>query len=274
MSKINQTSIEVNTLEWNYLETTGNAGNGETMLLLHGIPAQNYTWTGLMPLLSDAGYRTIAPDWIGCGNSSKPEKQDFPYTPAAFITALGELIDKLELEKFTLVVQGFLATNGIEYAIANPDRIDKLIILNSPLNESAKLPIKIQQLGWPVAGEMLTQDPLATERTLEAGCKFVIDEKILNLYRKPFLKSTDAGRALLAIVRNLQLKQSLPKIATGLSQLEVPIQIIWGMQDPWLQLDRSIERASITELATAAHYPQEHHYPDIAKAILAKRSSI
>jgi pimeloyl-ACP methyl ester carboxylesterase len=266
--KINQTSIAVNTLEWNYLEARPSKIDGaETMLLLHGVPAQNYTWTGLMPLLAEAGYRSIAPDWIGCGNSSKPSKKDFGYHPQAFVTALGELIDKLELEKFTLVVQGFLATNGIEYAIAHPDRINKLIILNSPLDPSAKLPWQLLQLKLPVAGEMLTQDPLATERILEAGSKFVIEEKILAMYRKPFLKSTDAGISLLAIMRNLELKTALPRIATGLAALDLPIQIIWGMADPWLKLNPSIAAAKIVELPTAAHYPQEHHYPEIAKAI-------
>jgi pimeloyl-ACP methyl ester carboxylesterase len=275
VAKITKTSIKVGSLEWFYRELSPVGWeNPQTAILLHGLPAQSLTWTGLMPPLAENGIRTIAPDWIGFGNSSKPEPRDFTYSPDAFIAAFVEMIDALNLDQVSLVVQGFLGTVGIQYAIRYPDRVNKLVILNAPLTTSTKLPWKLKQLGLPVAGEMLTQDPLSVERTLEAGCKCVIEDKYLEAYRQPYLKSSVPGRALLATIRNLRLAESLSEIATGLPKLDIPIQILWGLNDPWLDLAqaeicvKSLKQGELATLPTAAHYPQEHWYAEIKESLI------
>jgi pimeloyl-ACP methyl ester carboxylesterase len=273
--KFTQTIIKVGSLEWFYRELPSDKGEQPpTVILLHGLPAQSWSWAGLIPLLAEQGIQAIAPDWIGFGNSSKPEPKDFKYTPDAFITAFGDLIDALDIDRVSLVIQGFLGTVGLQYAIRNPDRIDKLVILNAPLTTSAKLPWQLRQLSLPVAGEMLTQDPLAVERTLEAGCKLVIEDEYLEIYRKPYLKSGIPGRTLLATMRNLRLAESLAEISNGLPKLDIPIQIIWGINDPWLDLAqaeiclKSLQHGELVKLPNAAHYPQEHWYAEIKESIV------
>jgi pimeloyl-ACP methyl ester carboxylesterase len=275
VAKITRTLIKVGALEWFYRELTPPSGeNALTVILLHGLPSQSLTWTGLMPGLGEQGLRVLAPDWIGFGNSDKPAQRDFAYTPDAFITAFAELIDALNIDRVSLVVQGFLGTVGIQYAIRYPDRVDKLAILNAPLTTSAKLPWSLKQLGLPVAGEMLTQDPLSVERTLEAGCKCVIEDKYLEAYRKPYLKSSVPGRSLLATIRKLQLAESMTEIVTGLPKLDIPIQILWGVNDPWLDLAaaescvKSLKQGELVTLPTAAHYPQEHWYAEIKESLI------
>ena len=275
MTEITKTSIQVGSLEWFYREI--NPAGVETppnVILLHGLPSQSWSWTGLLPLLAENGIHAIAPDWIGYGHSSKPERRDFAYTPEALIKAFGEMLDALKVEKVSLVIQGFLGTVGLQYAIRNPSRVEKLVILNAPLTTEAKLPWPLLQLSLPVAGEMLTQDPLAIERTLEAGCKQVIQDDYCEVYRRPYLKSGIPGRTLLATVRNLKLKESLAEISTGLPKLDIPIQIIWGMDDPWLELAqaeacvKTLKHGELVTLPTAAHYPQEHWYAEIKESIV------
>jgi pimeloyl-ACP methyl ester carboxylesterase len=275
VAKITETSIKVGSLEWFYRELSPVGwDNPQTAILLHGLPSQSLSWTGLMPSLAENGIRAIAPDWIGFGGSSKPEPKDFAYTPDAFVKSLAEAIDALELDRISLVVQGFLGTVGIQYAIRYPERVDKLAILNAPLTIDAKLPWKIKQLGLPLVGEILTQDPLSVERTLEAGCKFVIEDEYLDIYRQPYLKSSIPGRTLLATIRNLRLAPSLQETTTGLSQLEIPIQILWGINDPWLDLSqaeacvKSLKQGELVTLPTAAHYPQEHWYAEIKESLI------
>jgi pimeloyl-ACP methyl ester carboxylesterase len=272
---ITKTSIKVGKLEWFYREVQPVGWEQpQTVILLHGLPSQSFTWTGLLPTLAENGIQSIAPDWIGFGNSSKPEPRDFAYTPDASIAAFAELMDALSIDRVSLVVQGFLGTVGIQYALRYPNRVEKLVILNAPLTTSAKLPWKITQLGLPIAGEMLTQDPLSVERTLEAGCKLVIEDKYLEVYRKPYLKSSIPGRTLLATIRNLKLAESLTEIATGLPKLDIPIQVIWGTQDPWLDLAqaetcvKSLKQGELIKLPTAAHYPQEHWYAEIKESLI------
>jgi pimeloyl-ACP methyl ester carboxylesterase len=275
VAEIIKTSIQVGTLEWFYREVHPVGWKDpQTAILLHGLPAQSWSWTGLLPLLAENGIHAIAPDWIGYGHSSKPERKDFAYTPDAFVAAFAGMVDTLNLDRVSLVVQGFLGTVGIQYAIRNPDRINKLVILNAPLTTGAKLPWPLLQLSLPVAGEMLTQDPLAVERTLEAGCKLVIQDEYCEVYRRPYLKSGMPGRSLLATVRNLKLAESLKEITTGLPKLDLPIQIIWGINDPWLDLAQAetcvklLQQGELIKLPTAAHYPQEHWYAEIKESIV------
>jgi pimeloyl-ACP methyl ester carboxylesterase len=275
VAKITETSIKVGSLEWFYRELAPVGWeHPQTAILLHGLPSQSLSWTGLMPPLAENGIRTIAPDWIGFGSSSKPEPLDFKYTPDAFTAAFAQLVDALGIDRVSLVIQGFLGTVGIQYAIRYPERVDKLVILNAPLTADAKLPWKIKQLGLPLAGEMLTQDPLSVERTLEAGCKFVIEDELLEIYRKPYLKSSDPGRMLLATIRKLKLAESLHEITMGLPQLDIPIQILWGINDPWLDLSqaetclKSLKQGELVTLPTAAHYPQEHWYAEIKESLI------
>ncbi len=58
----------------------GNPLATETILLLHGEPSWSYLYRHMIPILSDAGYRVLAPDLIGFGKSSKPtETADYTY---------------------------------------------------------------------------------------------------------------------------------------------------------------------------------------------------
>lgn len=268
--------IVIDKLEWFYRE--GNPVNKTEklpILFLHGFPSQSYSWTMIMPDLAEKGYHTIAPDWIGLGFSSKPEKSEFSYTPTAFINALKGFIAALELEKFYLVVQGFLGSVGIQYALKNSDQIAGLILLNTPLFPETKLPWKIQQLGLPFVGDMMTQDPLMIDRTLEGGCRYTISDKDLDMYRRPLLQSSASGRSLLAIVRNFQLKESLEEIRQGFSNWSKPTLIIWGVRDPWLNVSQaeklatSLNHGKLITLPEAAHYPQEHWSGEISQAILS-----
>lgn len=272
---IAENSIEVGSLQWFYREANPLGPTDRLpVLLLHGLPSQSYSWTEVMPVLADKGYRAIAPDWIGFGSSAKPDRRDFAYTPDAFITALAAFIQALEIERFSLVVQGFLGSVGIQYALRHPDQIERLAIFNAPISTAAKLPWKIQQLGLPLIGEMLTQDPLLVDRTLEGGSRYAISDSDLNVYRRPFLKSSAAGRSLLATVRNFELPQAMAEIESGLPSFSAPTLIAWGMKDRWLpftvaqQLVGSLQNGELSKLEQAAHYPQEHWSGEVGDALI------
>ncbi len=270
-----ENKIKVGSLEWFYRESLP-IGTSDLLpvLLLHGLPSQSYSWRNIMPALASQGTRAIAPDWIGFGFSSKPEKRDFAYTPDAFLKALEAFIQALELERFSLVVQGFLGSVGLQYALQHPEQIANLAILNTPISSTAKLPWKMQQIGLPLAGEMLAQDPLQVDRILEGGSRYVIADEHLDIYRKPFLKSSASGRSLLSTIRNLQLKPAMAEIESGFKQWQQPILISWGVNDPWLPVDmaqnfaHSVPQAEFIKLNNVGHYPQEHYHETILLDLL------
>jgi pimeloyl-ACP methyl ester carboxylesterase len=272
---IEEKRIEVGGLEWYYLE-----GNPESetdkppVVLLHGIPAVSFCWTEVMPELTQQGFRAIAPDWIGCGLSAKPNKSDFAYTPDAFVEALDGFVTHLNLDRFHLVVQGFLGSVGLQFALRHPEKVLRLAILNAPVTPKAKLPWKIQQLGLPLVGDMMTQDPLLVDRTLETGSGYTISEQDLDMYRRPFLKSSAAGRSLLTIIRNLQLKSAMEEIASSFPEWSQPTLVLWGTRDPWLPIDdakafaQTLEDGEFIAIEEAGHYPQEHWSEPVIEALV------
>jgi len=272
---IDEKIVEVGSLKWFYRETNPVNETGKPpVLLLHGLPSQSFTWTVIMPDLAAQGFRSIAPDWVGYGRSTKPDKRDFAYTPDAFVDALAGFIQAIELERFSLVVQGFLASAGIQYALRNPDKIERLAIINTPVSADIKLPWKMQQLGLPFIGDMMTQDPLLVDRTLEGGSGKTISDKDLDVYRRPFLKSSDAGRSLMNTVRNIQLPQSMAEIESGLKGWTRPTLFVWGLTDPWLSVEPvqklagSLQNAELVTVEQAGHYPQEHWSEKVGNSVI------
>jgi pimeloyl-ACP methyl ester carboxylesterase len=267
--------ITVDSLEWFYRESEP-IGRTDLLpvVLLHGLVSQSYSWRNIMPALASQGNRAIAPDWIGCGFSAKPEKADFAYTPDKFVTALAGFVEALQLERFSLVVQGFLGSVGLQYALRHPEKVANIAILNAPIATTAKLPWKIKQMGLPLAGEMMTQDPLLVDRTLEGGSRYRIEDQDLDIYRKPFLKASSTGRSLLASIRNLQLEKAMSEIESGFEKWEQPILIQWGMIDPWLSLEvaekfvNTAPDAELIKLNNVGHYPQEHYHKTILQDLL------
>ncbi|MDJ0691437.1 MAG: alpha/beta fold hydrolase [Xenococcaceae cyanobacterium MO_188.B32] len=283
---ITEQTIKIGDLEWFYREgltPTSNAeadtppqveGGRKNVLLLHGLPSHSFGWYEVMEKLARSGFNTIAPDWIGSGFSAKPDKRDFAYTPEAFITALTDFVEASKLENFHLVVQGFLGSIGLQYAFRHPQKIQSLVILNTPLSTEAKLPWKMKQWGIPFVGDMLTQDPLLVDRTLEGGSGFVISDENLAVYRKPFLMSSSVGRALVATIQKLKLEQTMAEIEAGFANWDKPTLLIWGMADPWLaatqaeKLAASNSNVKIFKLPEAKHYPQEHWAKEISEKII------
>ncbi|MFE4105207.1 alpha/beta fold hydrolase [Almyronema epifaneia] len=273
---VTESQIQAGGLNWFYREAVPiGESDKPPVLLLHGIVAQSYSWRGVMSDLAKQGFRAIAPDWIGHGFSDKPDKRTFAYTPTAFLQGLEQLVEALALERFNLVVQGYLGGSvGLKYAQQHPDQIERLAILNMPLSPAAKLPWKIQQLGLPLVGEMATQDPLLVDRTLEGGGPYQVDDADLDVYRRPFLTSSAAGRALFVTVRNLQLKAIMAELASGFKDWQKPTLVAWGLSDPWLSASEAetfaqqFSHGEFVGLEQVGHYAQEDWSDKVSEALL------
>lgn len=272
---ISEQRIDVGALTWFYREAEP-IGQSERLpvLLLHGIVSQSYGWRNVLPALAEHGFRAIAPDWIGYGYSAQPDRRDFAYTPDAYVDALDAFVTALNLDRFHLVAQGFLGSVGIQYALRYPQRVERLAIFNAPITQTAKLPRRISQMGWPLVGDMMTQDPLLVDRILEGGGGYRVEDKDLDVYRRPWLVTSDSGRALLATIQNLQLKAATAEIETGLQQWQQPLLIAWGARDPWLPMQTaqnfaaSCQDAEFVELAEVGHYVQEDWHEKVSETLL------
>lgn len=100
-----------------------------TLLLLHGYPTSSHMFRNLINDLSDK-YHLIAPDYPGYGRSEQPPIAEFKYTFENMAAIMTQLLKELDIQKFSLYLMDYGAPIGFRIAIANPEKIDSLIIQN------------------------------------------------------------------------------------------------------------------------------------------------
>lgn len=103
-------------------------GEGPTVLFLHGNPTSSYLWRNIIPHVLNAGYRTIAPDLIGMGDSDKP---DITYTFDDHADYLDSFIASLDLKDITLVIHDWGSALGMRYARLNPANVRALSFMEA-----------------------------------------------------------------------------------------------------------------------------------------------
>ncbi len=271
---IERALIRADKYEWFYRETLPiRESDRLPVVFIHGLIAPSYSWREVMPKLSLLGFRSIAPDWIGTGNSQIPDRLDFSYKPADLMAELGKFLDAMAIDKCALVVQGYSGAIGTLYALTHPDRIDRLAILNSPISAQAKLPWKIRQLGIPLIGEALVQNFRLPDQILEGGGGYRVKDKAMNIYRNPWIESSDGGRVLHTMIRNLKVPDLGATIEAGLNTWDKPLLVAWGDRDPWLPIAqaqataKTFPEAEFVSLAEVGHYPQEDWYEKVVDAL-------
>ncbi|WP_420962429.1 alpha/beta fold hydrolase [Brucella sp. IR073] len=102
--------------------------NGRTAVLLHGKNFCGATWEKTIDVLSNAGYRVIAPDQIGFCASSKPEGYQFSFNQLAANTKA--LLDSLGIKKTTVIGHSMGGMLAARYALAYPQAVEQLVLVN------------------------------------------------------------------------------------------------------------------------------------------------
>ncbi|MEA2646417.1 MAG: hypothetical protein QOE92_1500 [Chloroflexota bacterium] len=102
------------------------AGEGTPVLLLHGFPDSSFLWRHQVAALSAAGFRAIAPDLRGFGESARPEGVD-SYRIGEILDDLRGLLDHLGVERCHVVGHDWGAATAWMFATTRPERTDRLV---------------------------------------------------------------------------------------------------------------------------------------------------
>jgi pimeloyl-ACP methyl ester carboxylesterase len=102
-------------------------GEGEVVLLVHGITSSSRTWRDVMPGLGES-YEVIAPDLLGHGTSAKPRGD---YSLGAYASGLRDLMVALDIPKATVVGHSLGGGVAMQFAYQFPERLDRLILVDS-----------------------------------------------------------------------------------------------------------------------------------------------
>jgi haloalkane dehalogenase/tRNA(adenine34) deaminase len=117
-----------------------------TLLCLHGEPTWSYLYRKMIPPFLAAGYRVVAPDFIGFGRSDKPVEQEV-YTFDFHRDFLLSFIEKLNLSNVALAVQDWGGLLGLTVPMDMPERFERLLIMNTALG-TGEVPLGDGFLAW------------------------------------------------------------------------------------------------------------------------------
>jgi haloalkane dehalogenase len=157
--------------------------DGETVLLLHGEPSWSFLYRHVIPVLTAAGLRVVAPDLVGFGRSDKPARQtDYSYARhAAWLRQA--LFDRLDLQDITLVCQDWGGLLGLRLVGEHPDRFARVVAANTGL-PTGDHPMSEAFLAWQrFAGSAREFD---VSRIIGNGTVTDLDAGVLAAYDAPF----------------------------------------------------------------------------------------
>jgi pimeloyl-ACP methyl ester carboxylesterase len=124
------------------------------LLMLHGNPTWSFFYRRLVSALSKE-HRCIVPDHLGCGLSDKPA--GWSYDLAGHIANLESLVLALDLERITLVLHDWGGAIGMGVARRHPERIARLVVMNTAAFPSAHCPLRIRICRTPMLGPFLVR---------------------------------------------------------------------------------------------------------------------
>jgi pimeloyl-ACP methyl ester carboxylesterase len=244
-------------------------GAGQPLLFVHGNPTWSFYWRNLILGLRDR-CRCIAVDHIGCGLSDKPANYD--YTLAQRIDDLSQVVERLDLNRITLVAHDWGGAIGLGTVQKLKTRFSRIVLFNTGAFPPPFVPWRIAACRTPLLGT-------AAVRGLNAFARAALTMAV----EKPERMTPDVRAGLLApydnwanriaidrFVRDIPFTPRHPtwnvlaSIESGLKSLaDLPIQLIWGLRDWCFRpecLARFIEHwphAEVHRLADCGHYVVE-----------------
>jgi pimeloyl-ACP methyl ester carboxylesterase len=261
-------------------------GQGPPVVMVHGNPTWSFYYRRLVEALSPT-CRTIVPDQIGCGLSDKPDDSQYVYSLASRVDDLEALLDHLQINRdITLVLHDWGGMIGMTYAARHPDRISKLVVMNTAAFHMPKTK------SFPWALWVCRDKPLGTwmVRGLNAfargtaliGCtKARMPRAIREAYVAPY-DSWQHRIAIHRFVQDIPLRPGdrsydlISWVESRLASLShVPLLIAWGMKDfvfdkPFLdEWIRHFPHADVRVFAKAGHYVLEDECETLVPMIKA-----
>jgi len=250
-------------------------GDGEPVVLMHGIPVSSFLYRKVVPLLAERGLRGVAFDLPGLGLAAKPPGFDYSWSGLGRWT--GEAIDALGLDRCHLVLHDIGGPIGLEWALPNPDRVRTLTVLDTLIDVAHFRRVWTMDLAAPpVIGPVWVatiRPPLARWLFYLQGIgdrsatpAHEVDAHIALLHRN------GGGSSFRKIVRGFELTEEKEALyVDGLRDAGWPATILWGDRDPALGEDRRRVFEEVlgidAKVISAKHFLQEDQARAVADAI-------
>ena len=263
--------VEQDGLRMHYVDE----GAGQPVLLLHGEPTWAYLYRKMIPPLAGVA-RVVAPDYFGFGRSDKPTRiEDYSYD--FHYGSIERLADELDLREATVVVQDWGGPIGLRLAVERPDRVGRLVILNTgigagraPSEEWLRFREFVRRVGTELVPGQLIRITCVTE----------LADEVVEAYNAPF-PTPESKAGILAFPELVPTELDHPSTAkmlevrAGLERWEKPALVLFSDSDPIFstaaaeRMASRIPGAGPAEIVEgASHFLQEEKGEEIAERIV------
>jgi haloalkane dehalogenase len=250
-------------------------GEDPPIVLMHGFPDDHQIYEQLLPLLSPR--RAVAFDWHGYGRSGRSALGEFSLRD--HVSELNALLDALAIDRAVLVGHDASGPDAVAFAVAHPQRVARVVLLNTLFGHapSLALPEMIRLLADPAL--MTLADAMLSDEAQRLWLlQFTADHWGMDVLEPldvavqsilpQFFGSADQPDALPAIrawtscLFDSLIEQDALVDCGALRALEIPVSIIFGESDRYLNPSLAREIAglftnpSLHILPGASHWPQ------------------
>ncbi len=250
-------------------------GSGAPIVCFHGEPSWSYLYRKMLPPLVEAGYRVICPDLAGFGRSDKPTDRGW-YSYDRHLDQMSGVLETLDLSGATVVVQDWGGPIGLRWAVENPDRVDRLVIMNTGLFTGR---VSKGFLAWRDFAERNPDLPVGL--VVQGATSTELSDHVVAAYEAPFpTPDSKAGAAQFPLL--VPTEESAPGAAEMLAVIgslrtwDKPALVAFSDSDPVFPYPRAGEEfthmipgaGEQVRIEGASHFLQEDRGEMIAAAVL------
>lgn len=256
------------------------------VLLLSGNPTWGFLYRDFVPILNTAGYRAIAPDWIGAGYSDHP-RDDAALTLPHHIADLVSLLDQLDLRRFIIVGQDWGGPQGVGAALQRVERLAGMVLMNTWLFTDYVGDFHSTAWPWttwlaPLQGQFFQKRlKVLSQRGPAVTSQRGMTDAEKRAYHHVF-DEPDSDHGVLTWPRTIPLKAGdrgyadMQTIQNRLGDLaDIPTLLLWAPEDVVFPIEYANRLKELLphaegpiEFDKAAHFLQDDRGPDLAKAIV------
>ncbi|MFX0047320.1 MAG: haloalkane dehalogenase [Candidatus Hermodarchaeota archaeon] len=267
--------LEIDGIRIHYLDE--GRRSQECVLLMHGEPSWCYLYRHMIPILKNAGYRTLAPDLVGFGRSDKPtEKSDHTYHK--HVDWITKWVSLLDLQNITLFCQDWGSLIGLRVAIENQERFSRIMLSNGGL-PSGEQRISNAFLKWREFSRNATKFYIG--RIVQSGTVTKLLRGVINAYDAPFPDDSYKAGArimpfLVPINKDDPEHQANKKALKDFRMWKKPFLTAFSDRDPitkgvdkfWRETVPGAQGQKHATIKNAGHFLQEDKGPELANLII------
>jgi haloalkane dehalogenase len=249
-------------------------GEGPPVIFMHGEPTWSFLWRKVIPPVRDAGFRCVAPDFVGFGASDKPVDVGW-YSYDRHTASAATLLEDLDLRDATVVVHDWGGPIGLRLAVEHPERIKRLVILDTGLFTGHQR----MSDAWLAFRDFVARtEDLPVGMLVRRACKNDPGDEVSAAYDAPYPDPASKAGArafpqLIPQAPDAPGASAGQRVQAALKQDKRPTLILWADSDPVLPLSvaerfaAAIGREPPRTIEDASHFLQEDQGPLIGELI-------